>query len=308
MADSTTENNADNVNEAPSNQEDARARELIFDWPINVVVSEPKILSPEPDVAQQGKDVQKLGPLWKTVRYAETKRQFESTTPFCALHVNHELESLTPRCKSFDMLQRFDQTLAAVTHGLLKQKKILQSTIDGLPVEVRNTVQNSLQSADSQYKKISDDLLQYVCGRRSQVIQHRREMFLPRNMGVREALHAIPPTELVLFESRRLSQLVEALPDKIDHFVPNMDKCRCCQFHKQRRRQSSEEPQDDEPVVPDRKRHHKQCRRRNSSDDQSSEEETRFRRRKRQPEQCKRRHTSGARNTEDDSGPRRRRR
>ncbi|XP_063365158.1 uncharacterized protein LOC134653695 [Cydia amplana] len=166
MADSTTENNAANVNEVPNNQEDAPAREpareLFFDWPINVVVSEPKILSPDPDIAQQGKNVQKLGPLWKTVRYADTKRQFESTAPFCALLVNHELESLTPRCKSFDMLQRFDQTLAAITHGLLKQRKVLQSALDCLPAEARNTVQNALQSADSQYKKISDDLLQYT--------------------------------------------------------------------------------------------------------------------------------------------------
>ncbi|XP_063364856.1 uncharacterized protein LOC134653423 [Cydia amplana] len=312
MADSTTENNAANVNEVPNNQEDAPAREpareLFFDWPINVVVSEPKILSPDPDIAQQGKNVQKLGPLWKTVRYADTKRQFESTAPFCALLVNHELESLTPRCKSFDMLQRFDQTLAAITHGLLKQRKVLQSALDCLPAEARNTVQNALQSADSQYKKISDDLLQYVCGRRSQVIQHRREMFLPRKIGVREALHAIPPTDLVLFESRRLTQLVEALPDKIDSFVPNTDKCRCCQFHKQRRRQSSEESQEDEPVVPDRKRHRKQRRQRNSSDDQSSEDEARSRGRKRQPEQRKRRHTSEARNSGDDSRPRRRRR
>ncbi|KAI8432148.1 hypothetical protein MSG28_004621 [Choristoneura fumiferana] len=227
MADSTTDNNvnndnaaADNLEAAPIDPEDA----FLFDFMPNVVVSEPKIPIADPELAEQGKLLQKFNTDdWRKVRYADVKRQFESTKPFCALKVNQYLETLIPRCKSFDALERFDQALGAITHGLLKQKKIMQDMLDSFPDEVKDVVVNAFASTDSQYKKISDDLLQYVTGRRSQVIQQRREMFKPQNMGVRQAMYAIPPSETYLFAEPRHLQLAEALPDGVRSPKPNLD-------------------------------------------------------------------------------------
>lgn len=57
-----------------------------------------------------------------------------------------------------------------------------------------------LVGPDSVFRQLSDDVLQYVCGRRAEVIEQRRKLFLPKNNQVASLMEAIPPSSSHLFE------------------------------------------------------------------------------------------------------------
>ncbi|KAL4718170.1 hypothetical protein ACJJTC_003385 [Scirpophaga incertulas] len=99
--------------------------------------------------------------------------------------------------------QRFGQ------EGWRNVRKQFQDVLGKMPQDIKQRVGKDFLAANSNFKKVSDSLLQYVCGRRAEVIQQRRESYRPINRVLRQILHDIPPSETHLFMDKTLSEAVK---------------------------------------------------------------------------------------------------
>lgn len=127
---------------------------------------------------------------------------------FSALKVNLELSPAPGQ----DQLSRSDATLGAITHGLLLQREAFSQALRRLVMKhpvIAEDVHQELLHNDSLFRTLSDDLLQYVCGRRSEVIELRRKAFRPRHDRVASLLDNIPPSTTHLFDEARFSDFVK---------------------------------------------------------------------------------------------------
>ncbi|XP_049870955.1 uncharacterized protein LOC126370212 isoform X2 [Pectinophora gossypiella] len=174
------------------------------------IEKEPKIARADPDLLKQGIECQRFcQESWRNIRYADTQKMFQASPAFSCLKTNNILASATPSYKSVNILEKFDLTLGAVTNGLLQQRKCFQELLDKLPRETRHQVGKYFLAADSNFRKVSDNLLQYVCGRRAEVIQQRRESYRPTNKVLKQILHDIPPSETHLFMDKTLTEVIK---------------------------------------------------------------------------------------------------
>lgn len=182
----------------------------IFDFTPSTTGQDPKIAKADPVAVKHGINCQKFRELdWRNIRYAETQKQFLASPAFSALKPNNLLAGITPEWRSNSILERTDHTLGAITYGLIQQRMVFQTLLESLPKEIQRKVGNDFATADSKFKKISDSLLQYVCGRRAEVIQNRREIYKPKNKALKNILNEIPPSETHLFEELAFSHAVK---------------------------------------------------------------------------------------------------
>ncbi|XP_053613633.1 uncharacterized protein LOC128677073 [Plodia interpunctella] len=179
-----------------------------FNFEPNTVEGDPKITKADPYFVAQCIQCQRFGQEgWKNIRYSEKQKQYQATPAFHALKVNNILASVSPTWKSTMTLEKFDTVLGAITHGLLQQRKDFHDLVNGLSPDAQNTVARDFGT--SKYKANADSLLQYVCGRRAEVIEQRRAVYKVPNKALNEALHNIPPSETHLFCDNLLSQTIK---------------------------------------------------------------------------------------------------
>lgn len=172
--------------------------------------AEAKCSKADPTLARQGEECQRLGSEgWRNVQYKEVQKKFQASPVFTALKVNNQFAEHTPNWSSVALLERFDLVLGAISNGLLQQRQIFEELLEKLPNDVREKVGNKFLANNSDFRRNSDDLLQYVCGRRSEVIQHRRDAYKIKNKILHEAIHSIPPSNTHLFKEPELSQAVK---------------------------------------------------------------------------------------------------
>lgn len=139
--------------------------EKTLDFSLFTTEKEPKVAKADPELLRQGIDCQRLGQeSWRNVRYAETQKFLQATPAFCSLKRNNILAAATPYSKSTAILEKADMTLGAITNGLLQQRKYFQSLLQQLPKDSRRRVGKDFLDANSNFRKVSDNLLQYVCG------------------------------------------------------------------------------------------------------------------------------------------------
>ncbi|KOB64681.1 Uncharacterized protein OBRU01_21716 [Operophtera brumata] len=180
------------------------------DFSPNTAEAEPKLAKADPQIAEQGRKCQRLGDEgWKNVRYADVQKTFHATPVFGALKVNSVLATNTPSWTSLGQLEKTDLTLGAITHGLLLQRKAFQETCKSLDPKLRKEIQGKFLAADCSFRKISDGLLQYTCGRRAEVIQNRRETYKPANKVLNDILHEIPPSDTHLFSEEKITEAMK---------------------------------------------------------------------------------------------------
>lgn len=191
------------VNEAESQYQD-------YDFEPITTEKEAKLSKADPLLLKQGIECQRFGTSgWENIRYCEVQKQFQASPAFCALKTNNVLAHVTPTWSSISILEKFDHTLGAITNGLLQQRNIFKEVRNKLPEDIRQKVGKDFMAADSKFRKNSDELFQYVCGRRSEVLKMRRSTYKPKNKVLASLLDDIPPTEHHLFDDAKLTQAIK---------------------------------------------------------------------------------------------------
>ncbi|CAG9769896.1 unnamed protein product [Ceutorhynchus assimilis] len=96
----------------------------------------------------------------------------------------------------------------------LKRKALvekMQEIIKEHP-EVTNDLKETFSLPDANFRNISDNLLQYVCGKRAEIIEARRKLYEPNNSITAQLMREIPPSETHLFDEQKLETLLSNPP------------------------------------------------------------------------------------------------
>ncbi|XP_041974961.1 uncharacterized protein LOC121737550 [Aricia agestis] len=161
---------------------------------------------------------------WNCIRFSDAQKKYASVPGFIEMNVNDELRRFAPsvtdeRSSRFYLTER---SFAAISNAILKQKDELRNNLQSLINWARDNEQyltatslfekiEQLFSKDSGYTKVSDDILQIVCGRRADLINVRREAVLrqiPEEYHS-SALQKIPPDGEFLFDKDILSSYLQ---------------------------------------------------------------------------------------------------
>ncbi|XP_044577013.1 uncharacterized protein LOC123260123 [Cotesia glomerata] len=173
---------------------------------------EPLIPPPTPEIKVQGIACQKLGSAsWNRIRYKEVQNKLHAVPVFDSLKINTQLEGLVSQSYYLTLLERMDELTGTLTHGLLKQRQFLMEGMKSLATkhpEAYNDIKGAFLR-DSKFKETSDDLLQFTCARRAEVIEMRRNVFKPSEQHHAAKLAEIPPSETHLFDEELLSKFLD---------------------------------------------------------------------------------------------------
>nr|CAH7734071.1 unnamed protein product [Callosobruchus chinensis] len=200
---------------APSLTEPVEEEE--FDFTPRTREQDPPIPPPTKKIELQGIEYQRLVSLsFSKVRYADVQKKLQAVPVFSALKLKTELANLAPTGSFNESQVRSDTTLACITHGLLLQREALAKSVCELEVkylEAASDLKKSFLSQGSDVRILSDDLLQYICGRRAEIIDMRRKLIKPRNAYVSTLLDQIPPSSTHLFDEEKLATLYQQYND-----------------------------------------------------------------------------------------------
>lgn len=183
----------------------------LFEFVPNTKEQEPAVPPANPVIESQGIQCLRLGQLsYNKIRYIEAQKKLQAFPVFSALRVNKELSYASSSDQTQNLLTKADSNLAIILHGLLAQRDYfaegMKSLISKHP-SIKSDVQNIFNGPDSKFKQVSDDVVQFVCGKRAEVIEQRRKKFFPRNPQVVSLLEGIPPSSTHLFEEQRFSDV-----------------------------------------------------------------------------------------------------
>lgn len=189
----------------------------LFSLPVNTVIKEPTVPRSSPDHLDKLKELQHFdSDSWSEVRYAEVQKKYCTTPGFVELECNEEFK---PYESSLN-LNHTERGFASISLALLKQNEALENAIRSFvswlgSVESTDTksVENKICELflQSDYQKISNDLLQMACGHRADMIQQRRDNLLRsvKNKFIRASIRKIPPSVGHLYQSDELSAVIE---------------------------------------------------------------------------------------------------
>ncbi|KAI5639428.1 hypothetical protein NE865_08103 [Phthorimaea operculella] len=184
----------------------------LFDFTPCIKEAEPKIMRAPSDLLEQGVLCQKFGTgSWASIRYNEANKKLQATPAFTSLSVNPQLAGKTPNWVPYEQVVKYDQTLGALTHGLLQQRKLLIEVLSVVANEIKSNALNDaikkhITGPETDFKKFNDELLQYTCGRRAELIEFRRSLYKPPSKFMNDVLHNVPPSSTHLFEENALSE------------------------------------------------------------------------------------------------------
>ncbi|XP_060810151.1 uncharacterized protein LOC132904244 [Amyelois transitella] len=179
-----------------------------LDFRPEVKEADPVIPEPSPELKEEGIGCQRLGTTgWSRIRYKEVEKKLHASPVFSALKINTELSSVA---RDFSWLGKQDSLLGTICHGLLLQRRAIAEDLRALAREYPASggeVKRILK--ESNFKSLSDDLLQFVCAHRAETIENRRKIFKAKNETLTTALHQIPPSATHLFEEKILSTFIK---------------------------------------------------------------------------------------------------
>ncbi|KAJ2940901.1 hypothetical protein O0L34_g10162 [Tuta absoluta] len=212
----------------PSNDSDlsdhSEGEEKLLDFAPETKESEAKIGTASDNLVKQGISCQRLNTdSWQNIRYAEVQKKFQAAPVFTSLKVNSVLATATPSWQLVSVLEKMDLCLGAISHGLLQQRSEFQNIYQNASLEVKKVISKNFLDNDSPFRRTSDALLQYTCGKRAEIIQQRRSIYKPSNKIMNDLLHAIPPSSTHLFSETQLSDLVKD-QGGINKFFPGQSK------------------------------------------------------------------------------------
>lgn len=149
--------------------------EDLFDF--SPCVTESKFLHAPADLLEQAISCQRfVKQSWANLQHNEVSKKFQATPAFTSSSVSPQLAGKTPNWVPYEQVVKFDQTLGAVTYRLLVHWRQLKEALFKIAIEVKSKVLNEaiarhITSVETDFKKSNVDILQYVCGRRAELIE-----------------------------------------------------------------------------------------------------------------------------------------
>nr|CAI5852552.1 unnamed protein product [Callosobruchus analis] len=186
------------------------------DWDIFSPItkeSEPAIPRADPLIEQQGLKCQRFGEVsWNKIRYTETQKKLHASPVFSGLRVNPILSYNAQTSGSKETLAKCDLAFGTIVHGLLLQRARIQESLKKVAEAHPESAESlrNLLAADSEFRVISDDLLQYTCGKRAEIIEARRKLYEPKSKYYRSILNEIPPSATFLWDEEKLQEAVKS--------------------------------------------------------------------------------------------------
>lgn len=165
---------------------------------------EPDIPDPSPLLLAQGIQCQRLGEAsWDRIRYVEAEKKLKRSGMFQPLLMNSIFEKKNVPVDY--SLRQQERILGTVCYGLLAQRKAFKDSLANLAnlkvfetcPEAKKTIKDCFFSENSEFHSLSESLLQFVCGKRAEVIAERRKAVIPPDD--QRTLRSIPPSSSHLF-------------------------------------------------------------------------------------------------------------
>lgn len=187
-----------------------------FTFDIETKLKEPSVPKTPENFIRMLNEIQRLGSAsWSDVRYADTQKLYNHAPGFVDLECNFEVKPYDVTTQS----AKADKAYAAITFCILKQKEALQNSIRNLLTWANSDSSNlenlSIKIEDlfvnGEISRISSDLLQLVCGHRSESIEVRRDAVIKhvKDPAVKMSLNKIPPSVTHIFEADAFSAALE---------------------------------------------------------------------------------------------------
>ncbi|CAH0562865.1 unnamed protein product [Brassicogethes aeneus] len=172
---------------------------------------EPSIPAPKSTILQLGRECQRLGTTsFNKIRYSEVHKKLHASPIFSALKVNPQLPPKPYSNQYQDQLTKIDSCLGTILHGMLLQREAFSNAISEIikkhPGAKPDILTNLVKEGD--FRQFSDDLIQYVCGRRAEIIDQRKKI-IPKNEYVASLLENIPPSETSLFDEKPFAEFYQ---------------------------------------------------------------------------------------------------
>lgn len=158
---------------------------------------------------------------WKGIRYKSLLQRYAATPGFVALKVNEELCHFN---KTKDYLSSAENLFAILTNAQLHHQELLRQGLQDLlnwaardPSELNPTSLygkvSGLLGPGTALHKCAEDIIQIICGRRSESIEIRRERILKEvnNPILKTMLRDIPPSAEYLFSRQALQPVIQSL-------------------------------------------------------------------------------------------------
>ena len=174
----------------------------------------PLVAPPDDALRTQALTCQKLGSAsWDKIRYLDAQKKLQAGDLFQPLLVNPSLHSSASSAS--DAARKEESLLGLLTHGLLLQRKHFSDGINEVVQshpDAADALVKVFASADAPFRTTSDDLLQFVCGKRAEVIAARRKVLESSNAAFASHMRDIPPSSVHLYDDDRLSALLRQPP------------------------------------------------------------------------------------------------
>ncbi|KAL1447259.1 hypothetical protein WDU94_005581 [Cyamophila willieti] len=172
---------------------------------------EPSVPLPAPELEALGIECQRLNSgSWAKIPFLEAQKDIHASGVFSRLKVNPEMEGRLSA--KDDILAKMEGSLGILTHGLLLQRKLLEESMKTIILQhptVAPALREHLSAKESMFRKKTDSLLQFVCGKRSDVIVQRRKALESNTHVHPRFLKDIPPSGGFLFDPKQLAEVIK---------------------------------------------------------------------------------------------------
>lgn len=174
-----------------------------FDFAPYTKEQEPSIPPADPIIAENGVACQRLGRLsWDKIRYLDVQKKYQASPVFSPLTVNSGLSLATSPYS--ELLAKSDLSFGTLCHMVLKQRQHFQDIMSSLISKhpsIEKDAASMFSGDQSKFRECSDDILQWVCGKRAEIIDLRRKHHT--SSGFSPLLQKIPPSSTHLFEEEK---------------------------------------------------------------------------------------------------------
>lgn len=228
----------------------------------STVVKDPLYVRAKESYIKKLRELQRFtGDDWYAVRFADAQKKYLATPGFVELNVNDSLKRFEAAMLRDDPRSHLlERTFAGLTNAVLLQKEELQNTLQTLVDWANENKQTltpntlfdkveSLFSKEASYNKVTDDILQIVCGRRADFITTRRDTLLRQIPEAyhRDVLYKIPPSEETLFNDDSVQSYLQKIggADKLFTVLQTTPRSQSKEFFYQNQKASTSKQTDD---------------------------------------------------------------